>query len=134
MRLVKEILEEKEPEVWSVSPDSTVYEALVLMEKKNIGAVVVLEGDRLVGILSERDYARNVILKGKSSVRTPVRIIMNPEVTVVGPEQSVEECMEVMTNRSIRHLPVMANERLVGMISLRDVVTAILSEQEITRK
>ena len=134
MRLVKEILEEKEPEVWSVSPDSTVYEALVLMEKKNIGAVVVLEGDRLVGILSERDYARNVILKGKSSVRTPVRIIMNPEVTVVGPEQSVEECMELMTNRSIRHLPVMANERLVGMISLRDVVTAILSEQEITRK
>ncbi len=134
MRLVKEILEEKEPEVWSVSPDSTVYEALVLMEKKNIGAVVVLEGDRLVGILSERDYARNVLLKGKSSVRTLVRIIMNPEVAVVGPEQSVEECMELMTNRSIRHLPVMASERLVGIISLRDVVTAILSEQKITRK
>jgi len=134
MRLVKEILEAKEPEVWSVSPDSTVYEALVLMEKRNIGAVVVLEGDRLVGILSERDYARNVLLKGKSSVRTPVRIIMNSEVVVVGPEQSVEECMELMTNRSIRHLPVMAGERLVGMISLRDVITAILSEQKITRK
>ena len=134
MRLVKEILEEKGHEVWSVSPDSTVYEALVLMEKKNIGVVVVLEGDRLAGILSERDYARNVILKGKSSVRTPVRIIMNPEVVTVGLEHSAEECMELMTNRRIRHLPVMAGERLVGLISLGDVVKAILSEQKIVKK
>ncbi len=130
MVTVRHILDTKGHEVWSVSADATVYEALKVMAEKNVGALVVLEGDQLKGIVSERDYARKVILKGKVSQGTPVREIMSTDVVNVRPDQSIEECMTLMTNMRIRHLPVIENEKLVGLISIGDVVKAIISEQE----
>jgi CBS domain-containing protein len=132
MKTVRDILREKGYDIWSVSADATVYEALQVMADKNIGAVLVLEEGRLVGILSERDYARKVILKGRSSLKTPVREIMTDQVFYVRPEQTVEECMALMTEKRIRHLPVLEDGRLVGVISIGDVVKAVVSEQQVT--
>jgi len=129
MRYVTDLLDEKGRTVWSVSPDSSVYDALKLMSQKEIGAVLVLEDDRLVGIFSERDYARKVILKGKSSRSTPVCEIMSRKVAYVRPDQSVEECMAFMTKERIRHLPVLEGEQLAGLISIGDVVKAVISAQ-----
>ena len=130
MRTVKELLRVKGHDIWSIAPDATVYQALELMAAKNIGAVLVMEEGKLVGILSERDYARKVILKGKTSRDTPVRDIMTEHVVGVRAEQTIEECMALMTNMRIRHLPVIEDHRLVGVISIGDVVKAIISEQE----
>ncbi len=130
MKTVAQLLRAKGHEVLSVSPETTVFAALELMAEKNVGALIVLEGDRVVGIFSERDYARKVILKGKSSRETPVREIMSPRVLYVRPEQTIEECMALMTNKRVRHLPVLEEDRLVGVISIGDVVKAIISEQE----
>ena len=130
MKTVRDILKQKGLGLCSVRPDSTVYDALKLMAEKNIGAVLVLDGERPVGILSERDYARQVILKGKTSKDTPVREIMTSKVVFVRPEQSIEECMALMTDKRIRHLPVIEEGKLIGVVSIGDIVKAVISEKE----
>ncbi len=130
MKPVRELLRIKGQETWSVSPDTPVYDALKLMAEKNVGALLVLDGDKLAGILSERDYARKVILKGKASKNTPAREIMSENVVCVTPKQSVAECMALMTDKHIRHLPVIEDDKLVGVISIGDVVKAVISEQK----
>ncbi len=129
MVTVGEILLDKGSSVWSISPDASVLDALKEMADKNVGALVVLEGDKLVGIISERDYARKVILKSKTSRETPVREIMNDQVWTVTPQQTVEECMQLMTEQHIRHLPVINNRRLAGIVSIGDIVRAIIEDQ-----
>ena len=131
MSTVKETLRTKGPEVWSMAPDATVYDALKLMADKNVGAVLVMEANRLVGILSERDYARKVILHGKSSKDTSVREIMTQRVVYVRPEQTTEECMALMTDKRVRHLPVLEDDQVIGVISIGDVVKSIISEQAV---
>ncbi len=130
MTTLQDILRKKGHDVWKISPGATVYEALGLMAAKNVGALVVVEGSHVVGIVSERDYARNVILKGKSSHDTPVKDIMTSPVYYVHPRQTALECMALMTDKRIRHLPVLEDDRLVGVISIGDVVKAIIEEQE----
>lgn len=132
MKFVNEILKAKGRDVWTVSSDSTVYDALRVMADKNIGALLVVEGDKLAGVFSERDYARKVILHGKASRDTLVSEIMSTEVFWVRPDQTIGVCMDLMTHKRIRHLPVLEEGRLVGMVSIGDVVKAIISEQEFT--
>ena len=130
MATVRDMLRTKGFNVWSVAPDTTVYDALKLMADKNIGAVLVMEAESLVGILSERDYARKVALLGKSAMDTPAGEIMTDRVICVRPEESAEQCMALMTEKHVRHLPVYEDERLLGVISIGDVVKATISEQE----
>ncbi|MFQ5930400.1 MAG: CBS domain-containing protein [Acidobacteriota bacterium] len=130
MKTVGQLLQTKGHEVWSVAPDTSVFDALEVMAGKNVGALLVLEADALVGVFSERDYARKVILKGKGSRDTLVREIMSHRVVCVSLEHSVEECMALMTAKRVRHLPVLEEQKLVGVISIGDVVKAIISEQE----
>lgn len=130
MTIVAQVLQEKGHAVWTVSPDATVYRALELMAEKGIGAVLVLEGEKIAGILSERDYARKVILHGKSSRETHVSEIMTPAVYYVHPNQTIEECMALMTAKRIRHLPVVEQGKLVGVISIGDVVKTIIADKE----
>ena len=132
MGQVSDILRSKGRVVWSISPEASVYEALQLMADKNVGALMVLDGGRLVGIFSERDYARKVILKGRSSLDTPVEAIMTRQVFAVRPEDALEACMALMTDKRARHLPVFEDSRLVGIVSIGDVVRQLLSEQELT--
>ncbi len=132
LRTIKDLLDEKGREIWSISPDSTVYDAMKLMADKEIGSLAVLEDGRLVGLISERDYARNVILKGRSSKDTPVREIMDQRPVCATPDESVEESMAVMTEKRTRHLPVIEGDRLIGIISIGDLVKAIISDQEFT--
>lgn len=129
-KTVRDVLEHKGRQVWSVRPDATVYEALQLMAEKEIGALLVVEGERPVGIFTERDYARQVILKGKASKDTPVRDVMTARVAFVRPEQTVEDCMALMTDKRVRHLPVMEGDRLAGLLSIGDVVKAVISEKQ----
>ncbi len=129
MDTVRHILQTKGKNIWSIRPDATVLDALRLMDAKGVGALVVTQDNRLVGIISERDYARKVILKGRSSKDTPVRVIMTEHVFTVHPDQTLEECMELMSSNSIRHLPVMENDQIVGVISIRDVMSAIIHRQ-----
>jgi len=131
---VRDILQEKGREIWRVSPQTSVFDALKLMADRNIGALLVLEGEKLAGIFSERDYARKVILKGKASKDTAVSEIMTAVVVTVRPSQTVEECMELMTANRIRHLPVLDGDELAGVISIGDVVKAIISDREFTIK
>jgi len=130
MKTVTQLLRGKGQGILSVSPDTPVFEALGVMADKNVGALLVVEGERLVGVFSERDYARKVILKGKSSKDTPVQEIMSSHVLYVRPEQTIEDCMALMTDKRVRHLPVMEEGRVVGVISIGDVVKAIIAEQE----
>jgi CBS domain-containing protein len=130
MKTVKQLLDAKGHEVWTIGPDASVYEALTLMADKDVGALLVLEAGKLVGIISERDYARKVILKGKFSKDTLVSEIMSTRLVYVRPEQTVQECMALMTDRHIRHLPVLAGDELVGLVSIGDLVKAIISEQQ----
>ena len=130
MTIVAQVLQAKGYDIWSVTPDTSVYDAIKMMADKEVGALLVLEGEKLVGIVSERDYARKVILKGKSSKDTPVREIMTSKVYYVRPEQTIEECMALMTARRIRHLPVLDGDRLVGILSIGDVVKAVIADQE----
>lgn len=129
MKTVKEILQAKPQGLLSISPNATVLDALKMMADYEIGALVVLDGDRLSGIFSERDYARKVILHGKASKDTAVAEIMTQKVVCVGPDQSVEECMALMTDKRIRHLPVLEDKKVIGVISIGDVVKEVISEQ-----
>jgi CBS domain-containing protein len=130
MKTVQQILATKGYQVWSIRSDATVFDALKLMGEKEIGALAVVDGGRLTGIISERDYARKVILRGRTSRDTLVREIMTATVITADLEQTVEECMAVMTERRIRHLPVVENHQLVGMISIGDLVKSIIAEQQ----
>jgi CBS domain-containing protein len=130
MTTVAQLIQEKGRVVWSIAPVATVYDALRLMAEKNIGALVVMEAERVVGILSERDYARKVILKGKFSKDTLVREIMTDKVYFLQPEQTIEECMALMTAQRVRHLPVVVEGRVAGVISIGDVVKAAMGDRD----
>jgi CBS domain-containing protein len=132
MYTVKQLLDAKPRDVVTIAPDASVFEALELMAEKDIGAVVVVHDDRVVGILSERDYARKVILHNKASKDITVDEIMTDRVLYVGPRHTVDECMALMTDKRIRHLPVMDADRLVGVLSIGDLVKATISEQDFT--
>ena len=127
---IRSILKEKGSKVYAVRPDSTVYDALKTMADTNVGALLVMDGGRLAGIVSERDYARKVILKGRSSLDTRVEDIMSTRVICARPEQSVEECMGLMTAKAVRHLPVLDHKEVVGIVSIGDLVKAIIGEQQ----
>lgn len=130
MKLVKHILDTKGREIWHITSEDSVLDAIKLMAEKKIGALLVIDKEELIGIVSERDYARKVILQGKSSKQTPVRDIMSAEVFKVKPEQTVEDCMEIMTEKRIRHLPVLEDEAVIGVLSIGDLVKAIIAEQQ----
>lgn len=130
MGRVRNILQSKNGFIVSVCPDSTVYEALELMLEKNIGALLVLDQNKFVGLFTERDYARKVILKGKASKETLIREIMTEHPQKVSPDNTIEDCMLLMTNKYIRHLPVLVGEELVGIISIGDLVRYIIDEQK----
>lgn len=127
---VSQILADKGSDTWSIGPEATVFEALELMAEKRIGALLVIEKDRLVGILSERDYARKVILLGRGSRKTPVRDIMSSDPCCIRPEQTVDDAMALMTDKRIRHLPVVSEEALAGIITIGDLVKAKIADQE----
>ena len=129
MEKISEILEKKGSQIHSVSPDTTVYDALKLMADKNIGAVLVLEGQKLYGIMSERDYARKIVLNGKFSKEVPVREIMSSEVICIDPDQTITNTQAIMIQKRIRHLPVMDKGELVGLVSVGDIVNAALDDK-----
>ena len=126
---VSGILGNKRPDVWSVAPDATVYQAIQIMADKNVGALPVLDGNRLVGIISERDYTRKVVLKGRSSRETPVRDILSSHLATAALDDTIVECMRVMTDKKVRHLPVLDGLTLVGIVSIGDLVNWIISAQ-----
>ena len=130
MRTVNDILQEKGAEVYSIAPDAKVYDALQMMADKNVGALMVIENDSTVGLVSERDYARKIVLKGKLSKDVPVRDIMTTEMVCVHPNEDVERCMELMTNKRVRHLPVFEGDRLMGLVSIGDIVNTIIRHKE----
>jgi CBS domain-containing protein len=130
MPTVNQILAIKGNKVWSIESDKQVYDALQLMAEKDIGALLVYKEKKVAGIISERDYARKVVLKGKSAENTQVSEIMTSEVLCTSPSNSIEECMAVMTDKKVRHLPVVEDEKIVGLISIGDVVNAIISEKQ----
>ena len=134
MSSVRRILQIKGQDVWSTRPDAVVYDALRLMADKDIGALLVLEGQQLVGIISERDYARKIILQGKSSKETLVKEVMTRNVFTVHPEQTMQECMEIMLEKRIRHLPVVIEGRVMGVVSIGDVVNDIIYQQKVSIK
>ena len=129
MTSIAQLLELKGSQVWSIPPDATVYDALRLLAEREIGALLVIQGEALVGILSERDYARKVILMGKSSMKTAVREIMTERVVVIEPHFSVEQAMALMTEKHLRHLPVLEGEKVVGLVSIGDLVKATIANQ-----
>ena len=132
MTTLQQLLNQKSRKIWSTHPNATVFDAVAKMAEKDIGSLVVMDGDELVGIITERHYARNVILKGKASPATPVRDIMERDVITARPEQSVEECMAIMTEKRVRHLPVLEREKLIGIISIGDLVKSIIGDQKFT--
>lgn len=127
---VKDILRKKSSDIYSIAPKSTVYEAIEQMAEKNVGALLVMQNDRLEGIISERDYRNKVILKGRTSKTTPVRDIMTSDLITVKPADNIHTCMELMTENHIRHLPVMDEGKLVGVISIGDVVKSVIEAQK----
>ena len=130
MKLVRELLADKGSEVWRIGPEASVYQALEQIADKDIGALLVMDDDRVAGLITERDYARKVVLAGRSSRDTPVRDVMSAQVLTVRPDQTVEDCMTLMTGRRVRHLPVMDGERLCGLVSIGDLVKALIAEQQ----
>lgn len=134
MHTIEQLLEIKGKDIWSIAPQATAFEALQIMAQRNIGALLVIDRGKLVGIFSERDYARKVILKGKSSKETSVGELMTPEVLYVTPQDTLEESMALMTAKHIRHMPVLDKGNLKGMLTLGDVVKQIISNQEFTIK
>ncbi len=134
MLKIRNVLQGKGNDIWSVSPQTTAYEALQIMANKDIGAILVIENEKLVGVFSERDYARKVILKGKSSKETSVGELMSTQVYSINPDMSVEECLALITESRSRHMPVFENNKLIGIVSIGDIVNAIITEQKITIK
>jgi CBS domain-containing protein len=132
MITVKQILDEKGSSAWTIVPDAKVIDALKLMAEKEVGALIVMEGEEIVGIISERDYARKIILKGRHSQDTPVRDIMSTHIYGVNLDTTVDECMALMTDKRMRHLPVCKDGRLAGIVSIGDVVKAIIGHQKVT--
>lgn len=130
MATIKHVLIQKGRKVYNIHPDAPVIEALRLMAEHNIGALVVSEGDHLAGIVTERDYARKIALKGRTSLETPVSEIMSRTVICARPDQSVEECMAIMTARAVRHLPVLEHKKLVGIVSIGDLVKSVIDDQQ----
>jgi CBS domain-containing protein len=130
METIDDLLRTKGRKVFSIAPDTSVYEAVALMADKDIGALMVMEGGRPLGLITERDYSRNVILKGRSSKDTAVKEVMTTPVIGVQPDQRLEECMAIMTEKRVRHLPVMSGKELVGIVSIGDLVKAVVAEQK----
>ena len=130
MKTIKELLEYKGSEIISIDPNNSVYDAIKSMADHHIGSLIVMKNESLVGIITERDYSRNVILKGKSSVNTPVKDIMTTNVLCTNLDQSIEEAMALMTDKRVRHLPVVENSNVLGIISIGDLVKTIISEQK----
>ena len=132
MTTVKHVLDQKGHDVHVIQPDASVFDALKIMAENNIGSLVVLEDGKLVGVVTERHYAREIVLKGRTSPRTLVREIMSAEVICARPDQSVDECMAVMTAKAVRHLPVLERGRLVGIVSIGDMVKSVIGDQKFT--
>jgi len=132
MTTIRQLLREKGTKIYSVGPDSTVYDAIRKMADENIGSLVVMEGGKIVGIITERHYARNVVLKGRASPATRVRDIMENRVLYAQPDQSVEECMAIMTDKRVRHLPVIEQGKEIGLVSIGDLVKSIIGDQKFT--
>ncbi len=132
MTTVKQLIDAKGHDVATIDADASVFEAIEKMAEENIGSLVVLDNGKLAGIITERHYARNVLLKGKSSPKTPIRDIMSTRVICARPEQTVEECMAVMTEKAVRHLPVIDSKQLVGMVSIGDLVKSVIKDQQFT--
>jgi len=130
MTTVKQVLDQKGRNVWTLPPDASVYDALAKMAEKNVGALVITEGERMVGIITEREYARNIALKGRTSPTTRVTEIMESKVLYVRPEDSVEACMALMTAKYIRHLPVLVDGKLAGIVSIGDLVRTVIADQK----
>ena len=129
MRTVRQLLDTKSAEIIAIGPDAPVYDAIRLMGERGVGALLVMEGPRLVGILSERDYARKIVLKGRSSRETPVRDIMTAQVHTVTPADSTDHCMQLVTDSRIRHLPVLDGDNVIGVLSIGDLVNAVIEMQ-----
>ena len=132
MTTIAQLLNAKGNQIWSVEPKATIFEALEIMSEKEIGALLVMEDGKLTGIFSERDYARKVILKGKSSKETPVGELMTKKVFYIDPQKTINDCMAMMTAKRIRHVPVIEDNQVMGIITIGDVVNQIISEQEVT--
>lgn len=132
MKTIRELLDEKGRQVWSIASTMSVYDALALMAEKNIGAVTVTDDDRLVGIFSERDFTRDVVLQGRAAKETRVSEVMTSRPVCVAPEQTVEECLALMTDKRVRHLPVVEQDSVIGLVSIGDAVKAVISEQQFT--
>lgn len=130
MTTVRQLLDQKGRKIWSIKPNATVFDAIEKMAEKDIGSLVVMDGDELVGIITERHYARNVFLKGKASPKTPVSEIMERKVIIAQPEQSVEECMAIMSEKRVRHLPVFEGKKPIGIVSIGDLVASIIGDQK----
>ena len=131
MITVRKVLQTKGGHVWRIAPQATAYDALQLMAERDIGALLVVDGEEIVGVFSERDYARKVILKGRSSKVASVGELMNSPVFYIEPDKTIEECMALMTAKRMRHLPVLDHGRLLGMVSIGDVVNALITEQKV---
>ena len=130
MTTVQKLLDQKGRKIWSIHPDATVFDAIAEMAEKDIGSLVVMDGKKLVGIITERHYARNVVLKGKTSPTTPVRDIMERHIIVARPDQSVDQCMALMSEKRVRHLPVLEGEKPIGIVSIGDLVKSIIGDQK----
>ncbi|MES0883966.1 CBS domain-containing protein [Roseibium sp. SCP14] len=130
MTIIKQILGTNRRRILSIAPDDSVYNAIKMMADNNVGSLVVMEGGKLVGIITERDYSRKVILKGKSSPKTMVKEIMSTHVICVHPDETVKECMAIMTDKRIRHLPVIVDDEVIGVVSIGDLVKSIISDQQ----
>ena len=131
MRNVRHLLEAKAPEIFSIGPDAPVIDAVRLMAEKHIGALLVMDGANLVGIVSERDYARKIVLQGRASTNTPVREIMTSGVISVGCDDTIDHCMQIVTDKRIRHLPVVRAGEVVGVVSIGDLVKAVIEDQQL---
>ena len=131
MRTVRQLLEAKAPEVFAIGPDDPVIDAIRLMAEKRIGALLVMQAGKLAGIVSERDYARKIVLQGRSSRDTPVREIMTADVVAVGLDETTDRCMQLVTDRRIRHLPVVEGDSVLGVVSIGDLVKAVIEDQQL---
>ena len=129
---IRDVLKRKSQEIWSITPDASVYQAIEMMADKHIGALLVIANGQLIGIISERDYARKVVLKGRSSKETRISEIMTSDVISVEPQQTIDECMKLMTENRIRHLPVIESQQVIGIVSIGDLVNWIISAQDHT--